>query len=74
MGNEIESLGDRKGDDGHLAKKFLKKDCSELSWLPCRDLAVVTRRQLAISASFSKRSFFKTLTNLSSTRIFKLEP
>ena len=57
MENEIESLGDRKDDDGHLAKKFLKKDYSELSRLLCRDLAVVTRRQLAISAFISKRSF-----------------
>ena len=28
MKNELEGLGDRKGHDGHLAKKFLKKYCS----------------------------------------------
>ena len=50
MENELECLGDRRGHDGHLAKKFLKKDHSqpELSRLPCHDLAVVTRQQLAI--------------------------
>ena len=59
MENELECLGDRRGHDGHLAKKFLKKDYSqpELSRLPCRDLAVVTRQQLAISAFILKRSF-----------------
>ena len=47
MENELECLGDRRGHDGHLAKKRL----------PCRDLAVVTRQQLAISAFISKWSF-----------------
>ena len=28
MENELECLGDRRGHDGHLAKKFLKKDYS----------------------------------------------
>ena len=37
-------------DGGHLAEKFLKNYCfyPELSRLLCRDLAVVTRRCLAI--------------------------
>ena len=51
MENELECLGDRKGHDGRLAKKFLKKYFSrrELSRLPCRNLAV--------SAFISKWSF-----------------
>ena len=28
MENELECLGDRRGHDSHLAKKFLKKDYS----------------------------------------------
>ena len=28
MENELECLGDKRGHDGHLAKKFLKKDYS----------------------------------------------
>ena len=59
MENEFEYLADRGYHVGHLAEKFLKKYCSkpELSRLPCRDLAVVTKQQLAISAFISKRSF-----------------
>ena len=59
MENEFEYLSDRGGRDGHLVEKFLKKHCSypELSRLPCCDLAVVTRRRLAISAIISKRGF-----------------
>ena len=59
MENKLECLGDRKGSDDHLADKFLKKYYSlpELSQLPCHDLAVVTRQQLAIRAFISKRSF-----------------
>ena len=50
MENKLECLGDRKGSDDHLADKFLKKYYSlpELSQLPCHDLAVLTRQQLAI--------------------------
>ena len=65
MENEFEYLVDRGGHGGHLAEKFLKKYCSkpELSRLPCRDSAVPTRRQLAISAIISEPSFltFKCL-------------
>ena len=65
MENEFEYLSDRGGHCGHLAEKFLKKCCSypELSRLPCRDLPVVTRQQLAISVIITKRGFltFKCL-------------
>ena len=65
MKNESEYLSDRGSHGGHLAEKFLKKYCSylELSQLPCRDLAVVTRQWLAISAIISKQGFltFKCL-------------
>ena len=56
QGNEFEYLSDRGGHGGHLAEKFLKKCCSypELSRLPCRDLPVVTRQQLAIRVIISK--------------------
>ena len=59
MENEFEYLSDRGGHGGNLAEKFLKKYCSypELSRLPCRDLPVVTRRWLAISAIISKDVF-----------------
>ena len=63
--NEFEYLSDRGGHGGHLPEKFLKKYCfsSELSRLQCRDLAVVTRRRLAISMIVSKRGYltFKCL-------------
>ena len=60
MENELEYLADRGGHGGHLGEKFVKKYCSlpKLSRLPCRNLAVVTRRQLAISGIISKRSFW----------------
>ena len=65
MENEFEYLSDREGHGGHIAEKFLKKYCSypELSWLPYRDLPVITRQQLAISVIISKRGFltFKCL-------------
>ena len=56
MENGFEYLSDRGAHGGHLAEKFLKKYCSytELSRLPYRDLPVVTRRWLAISAIISK--------------------
>ena len=75
--DELDCLGDRKGHDGHLVKKLMKKNLARviliLSRLPCRDLPVVTRlrQQLAISAFISKRSF--QIFNLSSTRVFKLK-
>ena len=48
MENEFEYLADRGGHGGHLGEKFGKKYCSqpELSRLPFRNSAVVTRRQL----------------------------
>ena len=54
--NEFEYLSDR---GRHLAEKFLKKCCSypKLSRLPCRDLPVVARQQLAISVIISKQGF-----------------
>ena len=59
MKNELEYLSYRGRHGGHLAEKFLKKYCSypELSRLPCRDLAVVPRRWLAISVIISKQGF-----------------
>ena len=61
MKNELEYLSDigSHGNCGHLARKFLKKYFSypELSRLPCRDLAVVTRRWQAIT---NKRDYLKT--------------
>ena len=56
MENEFEYLSDRGAHGGHLAEKFLKKYCSypELSRLMYRNLPVVTRRWLAISAIISK--------------------
>ena len=54
-----------RGHGGHLAEKFLKKYCSypELLRLPCCNLAVVTRRRLAINVIISKRGIltFKCL-------------
>ena len=56
---------DRGDHGGHLAEKFSKKYCSypKLLHLPCCDLPVVTRQQLAISVIISKRGFlnFKCL-------------
>ena len=56
----VPSLGDRKGHGGHLAEKFLKEYYfwPELSRVPYRDLAVVTRLQLASNKwVYLKRSF-----------------
>ena len=56
MENEFEYLSDRVAHGGHLAEKFSKKYCYyfELLQLLYRNLPVVTRRWLAISAIISK--------------------
>ena len=60
---ENECLVIRGGHGGHFTEKFVKNivPCQIYRGyhLPHRDLAVVTRRRLAISAIISKR-FFKT--------------
>ena len=59
MENELDCLGDIKGHDGHLAKNVFVKILfrARVSRLPCRDLAVFTKQQLAISGFISKRNF-----------------
>ena len=61
MEKEFEYLVVRGGHGGHLAEKCLKKYCSspELSWLPYRDSAVVTRRSTASNkCDYLKTRFF----------------
>ena len=75
MENEFECLVVRGGHGGHFAEKFVKKYCPQpqLSRLPRRALAVVIRqRHTIISAKISKRRF--NHKNLSSPRVFELEP
>ena len=67
MENELECLGDRKGHDGHFAKQVLKKI------LFLARVIVITLSRFGNKCVYLKTEFLY-LTNLSSTRVLKLNP